>query len=63
MQIANLRNFEIALRKLEIAKMLTNFETGIQFRNGVALLLILEIASFLKQTPPIDAIVAHSARR
>ena len=25
-QFANLRNFEIALRKLEIAKLLTNFE-------------------------------------
>ena len=31
-QIANLRNFEIALRKLEIVKLLTNFETGFDFK-------------------------------
>ena len=57
-QFANLRNFEIALRKLEIVKLLTNFKTGIRFRNCVALLRILEIAAFLKQITPIDAIVA-----
>ena len=32
-QFANLHNFEIALRKLEIAKLEANFEIGIQFRN------------------------------
>ena len=62
-QFANLRNFEIALHKLEIAKLQTNFETGIQFRNCVALLRILEIALFLKQTMPIDTIMARSAQR
>ena len=62
-QFANLSDFEIALRKLKIAKLLTNFETRIRFRNCVALLHILKIASFLKQTPPIDTIVARSVRR
>ena len=60
--ICNLRYFEIALRKLDIANLLTNLETEIRFRNCVALLRILKIASFLKQTPPIDAIEAHTAR-
>ena len=32
-QFANLPNFEIVLRKLEIAKLQTNFETRIQFQN------------------------------
>ena len=35
-QFANLHNFEIALRKLEIAKLQTSFEIAIQFRNYVA---------------------------
>ena len=48
------------LHKLVFAKLLTNFKTGIRFRNCIALLPILEIASFLKQTLPIDAIVARS---
>ena len=61
-QFANLRNSEIELCKLEIVKLLTNFETEIRFRNCVALLRILETASFLKQTPPIEEIVACSAR-
>ena len=43
-QFANLCNFEIALRKLEIVKLLTNFETGVRFRNCIALLHIFEIA-------------------
>ena len=61
--ICKFTQFEITLHKLEIVKLLTNFETGIRFQNCVALLRILEIASFLKQTPPIDAIVARSTRR
>ena len=32
-QFANLRNFEIALRKSKIAKLLTNFEIANRFRN------------------------------
>ena len=33
MQFANIRNFETTQRKLGIAKLQTNFERGIQFRN------------------------------
>ena len=62
LQFANLCNFENVLCKLEIAKLLTNFETGIRFQNCIALLRILEIAPFLKQTAPIDAIATRSAR-
>ena len=58
---ANLCNSEIALRKLEITKLYTNFKMGIWFRNCVALLCIIEIALFLKQTPPMITVVARSA--
>ena len=54
-QFANLCYFEIVLRKLEISKLQTNFETGIQFQNCVAILLILEIALFLKKNHPSTA--------
>ena len=62
--IASLLNFKIVQHKLKITKLQTNSETGIQFRNYmyVALLRIFEIALFLKQTPPINAITACSAQ-
>ena len=50
-------------------EVISNCEIPNQFRNGnlirncVALLRILEIDSYLNQTPPIDTIVACSAPR
>ena len=55
-------NLKIVLHKLEIEKLQTNFKMGIQFRNCIALLRILEITLFLKQTPPINTIIPPSAQ-
>ena len=43
-QFANLRKFEIALLKLEIVKLQTNYEIAHQLQNCTATLGILEIA-------------------
>ena len=40
------RNFEIALRKLEIAKWETNFEIGVRFRNCAPLCAISKFTQF-----------------
>ena len=54
-QFANLRNFKIALRKLEIAKSLTNFEIAQpSLRDFDIALRKLEIAKFRNTISKVD---------
>ena len=53
------RNCAVQIRNYEIAN---QFQNGNPISNRVALLCILEIVLFVKQTTPMEAIIARSAR-